>query len=148
MVVKPRAPRVMSLRDTAVPGEACQSSEPRGSLRNRDLMDTQQLRHHTTIVSAEQLRVALSGEADLAVLAELEATLAALELRCGQLIHIDAAELSFIDLPCFRLLVEFARQARRAGAVVQLDHAPRLFRVLQQSADPEDVLGLTRPTRR
>ena len=105
-------------------------------------MTTDQLLQHSIVVSAQESRITLSGEADLAVLDELDTALRAVELRPGQVIHIDTADLTFIDVACFRRVVEFAQEARSARATVQIDHAPRCLRLLHHWADTDEVLPL------
>lgn len=100
------------------------------------------LTHQLSVVSAQEVRLALSGEADFAVLAQLDTALGAVEVCCGRLIHIDTAQLTFIDLACFCALVEFAQRARLSGATVRIDHPTGLVRLLQRYADPDRVLSL------
>lgn len=106
-------------------------------------MTTLQLLHHGSVVSAQEARITLSGEADLTVLADLETALRSAELRPGRLIRIETADLTFTDVACFRRLVAFGHQAQQAGATVQIDHTPYLLRRLQHWLDTEGVLHLS-----
>jgi ABC-type transporter Mla MlaB component len=91
---------------------------------------------HRVAVSGRQYHLHLDGEADFAVLPELETALDAVDLRSAADIRIDAHGLTFVDLSCTRLLLDFAARAAGAGATVSLEHAPRSLTLLLERLRP------------
>jgi ABC-type transporter Mla MlaB component len=91
---------------------------------------------HRSAVSDHQYHLHLDGEADLAVLDELDAALGAIDLRAVTDVRIDASGLTFIDLGCVRSLVDLATRAERAGATVSVEHAPRTLRLVLEHVRP------------
>ena len=62
--------------------------------------------------------VTLSGEADIATLAQLEAALAGISLRRSQSLHLHLSDLQFCDAASLRQLKNFAIEARQTGHAV------------------------------
>ncbi|WP_107774728.1 STAS domain-containing protein [Nocardioides sediminis] len=91
---------------------------------------------HRAAVSGRQYRLHLEGEADLAVLENLETALEAIDLHVVTDVRIDASGLTFIDLGCVRALVDFAVRADREGVAVSVEHAPHALTLVLRYLRP------------
>lgn len=100
------------------------------------------LLHIDSVVSDLRCQIYLRGEADIFVVTELTAALDAIGIHPGQGIHVDVAELRFIDLSCLRALIRFASQAQQVGVAVQVERPNGIFKMMHRMIDP-GVLHMT-----
>lgn len=84
----------------------------------------------------------LSGEADIATLAELEEALARVHLQGAQSVHLHLADLQFCDIETIDRLSSFARDARLAGHEVMSCRANRFVHRVAHLLECHQELGL------
>jgi anti-anti-sigma factor len=84
----------------------------------------------------------LRGEADIASVDRLEATLTRVEMDGARAVHVDLTELEFADVAAVRHLVLFARRARDNGHRVTSCGARPVLRRLAALLGGEDTLDL------
>jgi anti-anti-sigma factor len=84
----------------------------------------------------------LLGEADIATVDRLEATLAQIEVDGVRAVHVDLTELDFADVATLRQLMLFARRARSNGHQVTTGGARPVLRKVAVLLGGEDTLGL------
>jgi anti-sigma B factor antagonist len=78
--------------------------------------------------------VAVAGEIDLATAPELGAALDGIEGSPGSTVHLDLAEVSFLDSSGISVLVDFRSRLETGGASLALHRAsPTVQRVLEIS---------------
>lgn len=73
------------------------------------------LRIHTRTWGQITRWVVLSGEADIATRAQLQETLAGLDLHDTESLHLHLSQLEFCDVASLRQLGDFALRARQTG---------------------------------
>ena len=84
----------------------------------------------------------LRGEADIATVDRLEATLARIEADGTRTVHVDLTELEFADVAALRHLMLFAARARSKGHQVTSSGARPVLRRVAGLLGGEDALGL------
>jgi anti-anti-sigma factor len=84
----------------------------------------------------------LRGEADIASLDRLEATLAQVRIDGARAVHVDLTELEFADVATLRHLMRFAQRARAKGHQVTTGGARPVLRKVAVLLGGEDTLGL------
>jgi anti-anti-sigma regulatory factor len=100
------------------------------------------LRIDTTDRGPAAFWLTLSGEADIATLAELEEALARVHLHGAQSVHLHLADLKFCGVETIDRLSNFARHARRAGHEVMSCRANLFVHRVANLLECRQELGL------
>jgi anti-anti-sigma factor len=88
------------------------------------------------------ITITLRGEADIATVDRLGATLGQVEVEDARVVHVDLTELDFADVATLRQLMLFARRARSNGHQVTTGGAKPVLRKVTGLLGGEDTLGL------
>lgn len=94
--------------------------------------------------TALQLHVALSGEADISTLPQLDSALASIEPDDATPVYLDLCDLTFADAATMRRLAVFAEKARRDGGQVHTRSRTRMLWKIAVIMQIHDVLGIQR----
>jgi anti-anti-sigma regulatory factor len=88
-------------------------------------------------------RIAIHGEADVADVDQLDATLTGIQLDGTTSVRLDASDLAFFDVAVLRCLTSFAQRVKKSGRDVSTCGAPPLLADVARVLDLQEELGLS-----
>lgn len=116
-------------------------------LRSRDLMTAHSESAHAslrveTITNGETTRILIHGEADIANVDHLDATLAGIQLDGAKSVLLDASHLAFFDVATLRRLIVFAQWVKQTGRDFTTCGATPMLHDVARRLELREDLGL------